>query len=89
MIRIFKVKKIKAILIAFSLVVLFGVGAMLSPSANAADVKVALVPGGPHPFFAPWEQAQSFQPTNVRQPQTPKKILISRRMITRCRRNGN
>lgn len=23
----------------------------------AADVKLALVPGGPHPFFAPWEQA--------------------------------
>lgn len=26
-------------------------------SASAADVKLALVPGGPHPFFAPWEQA--------------------------------
>lgn len=25
--------------------------------AGAADVKLALVPGGPHPFFAPWEQA--------------------------------
>lgn len=25
--------------------------------AAAADVKLALVPGGPHPFFAPWEQA--------------------------------
>ena len=30
---------------------------MLLPSADAADVKLALVPGGPHPFFAPWEQA--------------------------------
>jgi ribose transport system substrate-binding protein len=30
---------------------------MFLPSAGAADVKVALVPGGPHPFFAPWEQA--------------------------------
>jgi len=26
-------------------------------AAVAADVKLALVPGGPHPFFAPWEQA--------------------------------
>lgn len=26
-------------------------------AAQAADVKLALVPGGPHPFFAPWEQA--------------------------------
>jgi len=26
-------------------------------AATAADVKLALVPGGPHPFFAPWEQA--------------------------------
>ena len=26
-------------------------------AAAAADVKLALVPGGPHPFFAPWEQA--------------------------------
>jgi ribose transport system substrate-binding protein len=25
--------------------------------ATATDVKLALVPGGPHPFFAPWEQA--------------------------------
>lgn len=25
--------------------------------AAAAEVKLALVPGGPHPFFAPWEQA--------------------------------
>ena len=30
---------------------------MLLPSADAADVKLTLVPGGPHPFFAPWEQA--------------------------------
>ena len=25
--------------------------------ALASDVKIALVPGGPHPYFAPWEQA--------------------------------
>ena len=25
--------------------------------ANASDHKIALVPGGPHPYFAPWEQA--------------------------------
>jgi ribose transport system substrate-binding protein len=57
MIRIARAKKIKAVLTALSLVMLFGIGALLSPSADAADVKVALVPGGPHPFFAPWEQA--------------------------------
>lgn len=27
--------------------------------ASAADVKLALVPGGPHPFFAPWEKSAS------------------------------
>ncbi|EJJ25476.1 hypothetical protein PMI11_06260, partial [Rhizobium sp. CF142] len=26
-------------------------------SAFASDNKIALVPGGPHPYFAPWEQA--------------------------------
>ena len=26
-------------------------------TAAATEVKLALVPGGPHPFFAPWEQA--------------------------------
>jgi ribose transport system substrate-binding protein len=25
--------------------------------ADASDHKIALVPGGPHPYFAPWEQA--------------------------------
>jgi ribose transport system substrate-binding protein len=25
--------------------------------ASASDHKIALVPGGPHPYFAPWEQA--------------------------------
>ena len=29
---------------------------MLAP-AVFAGTKLALVPGGPHPFFAPWEQA--------------------------------
>ncbi len=30
----------------------------LSPlAALASDNKIALVPGGPHPYFAPWEQA--------------------------------
>ena len=47
MIRTSKAKKIKVILTAFSLALLFGIGAILSPSTNAADVKVALVPGGP------------------------------------------
>ena len=26
-------------------------------SASASDNKIALIPGGPHPYFAPWEQA--------------------------------
>jgi ribose transport system substrate-binding protein len=30
--------------------------ATLTGAAHAADVKVALVPGGPHPYFANWEQ---------------------------------
>ncbi len=30
--------------------------AVLGGAAQAADVKVALVPGGPHPYFANWEQ---------------------------------
>ncbi len=29
----------------------------LSGIANASDTKVALVPGGPHPYFSAWEQA--------------------------------
>lgn len=33
------------------------VAALTAQGAAAKDVKVALVPGGPHPFFAPWEQA--------------------------------
>ncbi len=33
-------------------------GTIASGSAfAAADTKVALVPGGPHPYFAAWEQA--------------------------------
>src|SRR3954452_490064 len=27
------------------------------PAAEASDNKLALIPGGPHPYFAPWEQA--------------------------------
>ena len=57
MVRISKVKKIKSILTALSLILFFGIGCMMLQPANAADVRVALVPGGPHPFFAPWEQA--------------------------------
>src|SRR5579859_2776084 len=25
--------------------------------AGASDNRIALIPGGPHPYFAPWEQA--------------------------------
>jgi ribose transport system substrate-binding protein len=57
MIRISKGKKIKTILVALSLILFLGISCMILQPANAADVKVALVPGGPHPFFAPWEQA--------------------------------
>jgi ribose transport system substrate-binding protein len=41
--------------ISISLAALLGVAALAAP-ALAADVKVALVPGGPHPYFANWEQ---------------------------------
>jgi ribose transport system substrate-binding protein len=30
---------------------------LASSAAMASDTKIALVPGGPHPYFAPWEQA--------------------------------
>ncbi len=33
------------------------VAAALAAPATASDTKVALVPGGPHPYFAAWEQA--------------------------------
>ena len=36
---------------------ILGIGALGISFAQAADVRVALVPGGPHPFFAPWEQS--------------------------------
>src|ERR1700740_3653378 len=29
----------------------------LAAVAQASDNKIALIPGGPHPYFAPWEQA--------------------------------
>jgi ribose transport system substrate-binding protein len=35
---------------------LFGL-VLLAGSAAASDNKIALVPGGPHPYFKPWEQA--------------------------------
>src|SRR3954452_15673292 len=31
--------------------------AFAAGGASASDNKIALVPGGPHPYFAPWEQA--------------------------------
>jgi ribose transport system substrate-binding protein len=31
--------------------------AALASSASASDSKIALVPGGPHPYFSAWEQA--------------------------------
>lgn len=38
--------------------VLAGLAAALMPAAaGASDNKIALIPGGPHPYFAPWEQA--------------------------------
>jgi ribose transport system substrate-binding protein len=44
----------KSVVIALCLA--FYAGLMLAPIAQAGT-KLALVPGGPHPFFAPWEQA--------------------------------
>jgi len=31
--------------------------ALAAGGASASDNKIALIPGGPHPYFAPWEQA--------------------------------
>jgi ABC-type sugar transport system substrate-binding protein len=31
--------------------------ALLAGGAQASNNKIALIPGGPHPYFAPWEQA--------------------------------
>lgn len=31
--------------------------AMVPFAAQASDNRIALIPGGPHPYFAPWEQA--------------------------------
>src|ERR1700684_553001 len=33
--------------------------ALLAGAAAASDNKIALIPGGPHPFFKPWEQADA------------------------------
>lgn len=39
-------------------VAIAGVGLALAlGTASASDNKIALIPGGPHPYFAPWEQA--------------------------------
>ena len=35
----------------------FRVGGGARAGACASDNKIALIPGGPHPYFAPWEQA--------------------------------
>jgi ribose transport system substrate-binding protein len=35
------------------------VGALISPVYAGSDTKLALVPGGPHPYFSAWEQAGS------------------------------
>ena len=35
---------------------LFGLALLAGPAA-ASDNKIALIPGGPHPYFKPWEQA--------------------------------
>ncbi|MBB5751173.1 substrate-binding domain-containing protein [Prosthecomicrobium pneumaticum] len=38
----------------------FSIAALLAGAATvaqASDNKIALIPGGPHPYFAPWEQA--------------------------------
>ena len=32
-------------------------GIAIAGAASASDNKIALIPGGPHPYFAPWEQA--------------------------------
>ncbi|PSJ62655.1 sugar ABC transporter substrate-binding protein [Kumtagia ephedrae] len=34
-----------------------GLAMSLGGSAYASDNKIALIPGGPHPYFKPWEQA--------------------------------
>ncbi|HMN87702.1 MAG TPA: sugar ABC transporter substrate-binding protein [Bauldia sp.] len=33
------------------------IAAAFGTPASASDNKIALIPGGPHPYFAPWEQA--------------------------------
>jgi ribose transport system substrate-binding protein len=45
-------KKLKSLAAALLLGAIAG-----SPALAASDTKVALVPGGPHPYFAAWEQA--------------------------------
>ena len=50
-------------------------GLALAGTAQASDTKVALVPGGPHPYFAAWEQAAA----------DAKKEFGIARPTTRCR----
>ena len=35
----------------------FATVALIAGHAEASNNKIALIPGGPHPYFAPWEQA--------------------------------
>ncbi len=35
----------------------FATVALIAGRAEASNNKIALIPGGPHPYFAPWEQA--------------------------------
>src|SRR5437868_7879225 len=43
----------------FNLLIAAGIAvvAMAEPTLAADETRVALVPGGPHPYFAAWEQA--------------------------------
>ena len=43
--------------IGFALAGAVAMSLALVVSASASDNKIALIPGGPHPYFAPWEQA--------------------------------
>src|ERR1700749_4929266 len=49
------VRRVGALLRA--LPVLAAVWGLSAGAAQASNNKIALVPGGPHPYFAPWEQA--------------------------------
>ena len=57
-----------------------GVLLMAAGVAQAKNVRVALVPGGPHPYFADWEQAV---------PRTPRSDFGSAPPTIGCRPNGS